>query len=103
MKELRPIVETGYENILLVRLLIEEVGWGVGNVRDGFSDRYDTQIEFRIIWRNMFAFFYNNTCIISRLKHPPNRGSAPPRCDGVTAARRCRQSAFCRNNYHGEP
>ncbi|CAN0013321.1 unnamed protein product, partial [Ectocarpus sp. 13 AM-2016] len=28
MKELRPIVETGYENILLVRLLIEEVGWG---------------------------------------------------------------------------
>ncbi|CAN0459942.1 unnamed protein product, partial [Ectocarpus fasciculatus] len=33
MKELRPIVETGYENILLVRLLIEEVGWGVGNVR----------------------------------------------------------------------
>ncbi|CAN0554037.1 unnamed protein product, partial [Ectocarpus sp. 12 AP-2014] len=33
MKKLRPIVETGYENILLVRLLIEEVGWGVGNVR----------------------------------------------------------------------
>ena len=25
MRELRPIVETGYENILLVRLLIEEV------------------------------------------------------------------------------
>lgn len=26
MKELRPVVETGYENILLGRLLIEEVG-----------------------------------------------------------------------------
>lgn len=30
MKELRPIVETGYENILLVRLLIEEVRLGLG-------------------------------------------------------------------------
>lgn len=28
MRELRPIVETGYENILLVRLLIEEVRCG---------------------------------------------------------------------------
>lgn len=29
MRELRPIVETGYENILLVRLLIEEVRHGI--------------------------------------------------------------------------
>lgn len=28
MRELRPIVETGYENILLVRLLVEEVRYG---------------------------------------------------------------------------
>lgn len=33
MKELRPIVETGYENILLVRLLIEEVRYGVADSR----------------------------------------------------------------------
>lgn len=45
MKELRPIVETGYENILLVRLLIEEVGCGVKNARACYRDHGDTQKE----------------------------------------------------------
>lgn len=34
MRELRPVVETGYENILLARLLVEEVS---GYVRHTFD------------------------------------------------------------------